>query len=139
MPSQKLIRCEVRPGPGKNPSSRYIPLEIFGLWEHLMTSKHGFEVLEPRASLWLDMEDSPEAAYREGQYERVTEVTAFVYSGRDDMLSRACRYFPTPECGRLKEIFLSHYQEAGGRPPAHVRERDGIWLIREPALAEAVA
>ena len=139
MASQKIIRCEIVRDDSATATERFVPLEIFGLWEHLMTSKHGFEVLEPRASLWLDMEDSPEAAYREGQYERVTEVTAFVYSGRDDMLSRACRYFPTPECGRLKEIFLSHYQEAGGRPPAHVRERDGIWLIREPALAEAVA
>src|SRR5690349_974040 len=57
MSSQKIVRCQLRragsAGPGQ---ARYVPLEIFGLWEHLMRSKHGFEVLEPRASLWLDME-----------------------------------------------------------------------------------
>jgi hypothetical protein len=129
--SQKLVRCEVRrrgsQGPG---SARFIPLEIFGLWEYLITNKHGFDVLSPRASLWLDMEDSPEAAYSENQYDRVTEVSAFVYSGRDEMFTRACRYFRSDECDQLKSIFLSHYHGSHEHPQAHVRERQGIWLHR---------
>jgi hypothetical protein len=137
MPSQKLIRCRVRRvGDEGHGTSRYIPLEIFGLWDYMMAEKHGFEVLDPRASLWLDMEDSPETAYGENQYERVTEVTAFVYSGRDEMFTRCCRYFPTPDLPRLKPIFLSHYEDHGSRLQTHVRERQGIWLIREPATAE---
>ncbi len=136
MPSQKLIRCRVRRQGESTPgTSRYIPLEIFGLWDYMMMFKHGFEVLEPRASLWLDMEDSPETAYGENQYERVTEVTAFVYSGRDEMFTRCCRYFPTHDLPRLKPIFLSHYEEEGSRLQTHVRERQGIWLIREPVPA----
>jgi hypothetical protein len=132
MPSQKLVRCEIRPREGRSkPSPRFIPLEIFGLWDYLMTTKHGFQVIEPRASLWLDMEDSPEAAYSENQYERVTEVTAFVYSGRDDMFTRACRYFHSDDCERLKSIFLSHYEDATAKVQAHVRERHGIWVFRE--------
>ena len=102
-----------------------------------MSSKHAFEVVEPRASLWLDMEDSPEAAYSESQYERVTEVSAFVYSGRDEMFTRACRYFRTEECERLKAIFLAHYGASSDKPQAHVRERAGIWIHREPAGATA--
>jgi hypothetical protein len=138
MASQKLVRCELRRiGASESGSPRYIPLEIFGLWEYLMRTKHQFEVLNARASLWLDMEDSPEAAYSENQYERVTEVTAFVYSGRDDMFTRACRYFQSEECDGLKSIFLSHYRESHGRAQAHVRERQGIWLHREST--EAVA
>ena len=134
MPSQKLVRCTVRPqGSADAGTSRFIPLEIFGLWEYMMASKHGFDVVAPRASLWLDMEDSPEAAYGENQYERVTEVTAFVYSGRDEMFTRACRYFPSTECARLKPIFLSHYHDEAGRLQTHVRERQGIWLLREVA------
>jgi hypothetical protein len=137
MPSQKLVRCEIRPrGSNALPTPRFIPLEIFGLWEFLMTSKHGFEVLEPRASLWLDMEDSPETAYHEHQYERVTEVTAFVYSGRDEMFTRACRYFRSEDCERLKAIFLAHYHGGGLKLQTHVRERQGIWLNREPVLSE---
>jgi hypothetical protein len=136
MPSQKLVRCEIRPRGSSYPATpRFIPLEIFGLWEFLMTSKHGFEVMQPRASLWLDMEDSPEAAYHEHQYERVTEVTAFVYSGRDEMFTKACRYFKSDDCERLKTIFLSHYETGGTRVQTHVRERQGIWLHREPALS----
>lgn len=138
MPSQKLVRCEIRRrGSSSAPTPRFIPLEIFGLWEFLMTSKHGFEVMEPRASLWLDMEDSPEAAYHEHQYERVTEVTAFVYSGRDEMFTKACRYFKSDDCERLKSIFLSHYESGGVKVQTHVRERQGIWLHREPATLSA--
>jgi len=132
MASQKLVRCQIRtPGSKEEGSSRFIPLEIFGLWEYLMTHKHEFEVVQPRASLWLDMEDSPETAYSEQQFERVTEVTAFVYSNRDEMFTRACRYFRTEECATLKPIFLAHYANPGERLQTQVRERQGIWLFRE--------
>ena len=139
MASQKLVRCEIRRRGSSGPTSpRFIPLEIFGLWEYLMTTKHDFEVIEPRASLWLDMEDSSEAAYSENQYERVTEVSAFVFSGRDEMFTRACRYFRSEECERLKDLFLSHYRDGGGaRLQAQVRERPGIWLLRDPAIADS--
>ena len=132
MASQKLVRCLIRtPGSKEEGSPRFIPLEIFGLWEYLMTHKHEFEVVQPRASLWLDMEDSPETAYSEQQFERVTEVTAFVYSNRDEMFTRACRYFRTDECPKLKPIFLAHYTNPGERLQTQVRERQGIWLFRE--------
>ena len=98
-----------------------------------MEHKHGFEVLDPRASLWLDAEDAPEAAYRDEQYDRVTEVTAFVYSARDEMFTRACRYFPSPQCDKLKQIFLTHYQGESSKM-THVRERQGMWLHRELVL-----
>ena len=96
-----------------------------------MSTKHDFEVVAPRASLWLDMEDSPDAAYSESQYERVTEVTVFVYSGRDDMFTRVCRYFPSSDCETVKKIFLSHYDGAEGKVRPQIRERAGIWIHRE--------
>ena len=134
MSSQKLVRCELRArGRHGAASPRYIPLEIFGLWEYMMSTKHAFEVLDARASLWLDMEDSPEAAYTASQFERVTEVTAFVYSGRDEMFTRACRYFPSEQVDQLRPIFLAHYRENGSRLQTQVRERVGIWLHRNPA------
>ncbi|MBI1795632.1 MAG: hypothetical protein HY076_07945 [Candidatus Eisenbacteria bacterium] len=134
MPSQKLVRCEIRRRGADEPlSPRYIPLEIFGLWEYLMSRKHEFEIVSPCASLWLDMEDSPEAAYSENQYERVTEVTVFVYSGRDGMFTRVCRYFPTSECEAVKRIFLAHYAGDAERVRPQIRERTGIWIHRELA------
>ena len=141
MPSQKLVRCFIRPNQeDRDPTARFVPLEIFGLWEFLMSRKHGFDVMAPTASLWLDIEDSPEAAYGAQEYDRVTEVTAFVYSGRDQMFTRACRYFPSEECDQLKEIFLSHYQrQAGDHVRVQVRERPGIWLHREVPAETAAA
>ena len=132
MASQKLVRCAIRrhgsPGAG---SPRYIPLEIFGLWEYLISTKHGFDVLAPRASLWLDVEDAPEAAYEASEFDRVTEVTLFVYSERDDMFTRVCRYFPSRDCETLKKIVLSHYPPpSGSRSQPHLRERGGIWVHR---------
>src|SRR5262249_32492277 len=131
MASLKIVRCEVRPAGGSQAGSpRYVPLEIFGLWEFLMAERHHFEVVRPCASLWLDTDDTPVAAYGEAQYERVTEVKAFVYSPRDDRFAPVCRYFPTESCAELKQLFLSHY--VPGRPAqAHVREREGIWIRRE--------
>ena len=109
MSSKKIVRCHLRRAGSEEPGQvRYVPLEIFGLWEHLMATRHGFEVVEPRASLWLDMEDSPEAAYSQSQYDRVTEVSAYVYSERDDMFTRARRYFPTDEADSLKQIGRAH-------------------------------
>ena len=138
MSSQKIVRCEIRRAGSTGPATeRFVPLEIFGLWDYLMTHKHQFEVLDPRASLWLDMEDSPETAYGQTHYERVTEVTAFVYSERDEMFMRARRYFASDRCEELKRIFLSHYVGDGDRLQTHLRERPGIWLHRENVPVEA--
>jgi hypothetical protein len=137
MSSQKLVRCELRRKGSNQTQVRFVPLEIFGLWEHLMSSKHDFEVLVPKASLWLDMEDSPDAAYSQNQFERVTEITAYVYSDRDEMFTRARRYFPAGEAGMLKSIFLSHYTSIEGRIQTQVHERQGIWIQRETVPATA--
>lgn len=138
MSSQKIVRCQLRRVGSSDPGQvRYVPLEIFGLWEHLMSTKHGFEVLDPRASLWLDMEDSPEAAYSQNQYDRVTEITAFVYSARDDMFTRARRYFHSDEADSLKRIFLSHYSGEASRIQTQVHERTGIWIVREAIVGRA--
>ena len=137
MGSQKIVRCEIRRVGGRGPATeRFVPLEIFGLWEHLMTNRHSFEVVNARASLWLDMDDSPDSAYGEAQFERVTEVTAFVHSERDGMFTRARRYFASDRCEELKRIFLSHYESDGGRLQTHLRERPGVFLHRENALVE---
>jgi hypothetical protein len=136
MASQKLVRCEIhRNGAEPDGQVRYVPLEIYGLWEYLMTRRHGFEVGSARASLWLDAEETPESAYEEHQYERVTEVSVFLYSGRDDMFTRICRYFPTRDCEALKKIFLAHYPSDESGIQTRLREKPGFWIHRKPAEA----
>ena len=132
MASQKLVRCEIRhEGEANGATVRYVPLEIYGLWEYLMSHRHGFQIESSKASLWLDAEEAPESAYEEHQFERVTEISVFLYSGRDDMFTRVCRYFPSGECDSLKKIFLSHYPSDDAGIQTRLRERPGIWIHRQ--------
>ena len=135
MASQKLVRCEIRrPVSTGDATVRYVPLEIFGLWEFLMRTKHRFDVTQTVASLWIDVNESPEAAYGENQYERVTEVELLRYSDRDGMFSRVNRYFPTSDYPALKELLLRHYEGASDptAPQLQIKERQGIWIRRDP-------
>ena len=135
MASQKLVRCEIkRPENGSTRTVRYVPLEIYGLWEYLMRNRHQFEITDNVASLWIDVDENPEAAYGEGQYERVTEVTLLRYSEQDGMFGRVSRYFPTQDYPELKKLLLKHYDSVRepGAPNLQLKERQGIWIKREP-------
>ncbi len=134
MASQKLVRCEIqRPDSTGQPTVRYVPLEIYGLWEYLMRTKHQFKVTQSVASLWIDVDESPEAAYGENQYERVTEVQLLRYSEQDGMFSRVSRYFPTEEYPLLKDLLLKHYKSVAdpSAPGPQLKERRGIWIRRD--------
>lgn len=132
MASQKLVRCEIKRA-GSVGTVRYVPLEIFGLWEFLMRQKHQFEVSASVASLWIDVDENPEVAYGENQYERVTEVTLLRYSDADGMFSKVNRYFPTEEYPALKSLLLKHYEGVHdpGSPGLQLKERQGVWIRRE--------
>jgi hypothetical protein len=123
MASQKLVRCEIkRPDNGSTRTVRYVPLEIYGLWEFLMRNRHQFEITDNVASLWIDVDENPEAAYGEGQYERVTEVTLLRYSEQDGMFGRVSRYFPTQDYPELKktasQALRKRARAGGSQPPA---------------------
>jgi hypothetical protein len=137
MASRKLVRCEIRrPDSAADATVRYVPLEIFGLWEFLMRTKHRFEVTRSVASLWIDVDETPEAAYGENQYERVTEVDLLRYSERDGMFSRVSRYFPSPDYPVLKELLLRHYESVSdpSAPQLQIKERQGVWIRRHPRV-----
>ena len=133
MASQKLVRCEIKRAGTGDGTVRYVPLEIFGLWEFLMRHKHQFDVSASVASLWIDVDENPEVAYGENQYERVTEVTLLRYSDADGMFSKVDRYFPTEEYPALKSLLLKHYEgvREPGAPNLQLKERQGVWIRRE--------
>jgi hypothetical protein len=133
MASFKMVRSSVRPrGSPDPPTYRYVPLEIFGLWELLMVERHGFEVLERWASVWIDVEDSQDMSFPAGEFERVDEVCLHVFSEKDGMFQRVCRYFRAEERDYLTGILLRHYAphvyEDARRP--QIAERAGIWIVR---------
>ena len=134
MASLKMVRSLVRRrGSSAPPSLRFIPLDVFGLWRFLMEARHGFELLEARASIWIDLEDQADMSVSAGQFERVDEVCLHVYSEKDGMFQRICRYFRTEERDRLTGVLLRHYAphvyEDARRP--QIGERAGIWIVRE--------
>ena len=138
MSSQKLVRCKVkRDGSAGEGSTRYVPMEIFGLWEHLMKNKHGFSVEDMQASLWIDMEESPDFSYSQQECESVTELTLFVFSKHDQMYGRICRYIPEKEYDRVKGILLEHYGVDESQQRSQIKQRRGIWLWRNGRDAAA--
>jgi len=130
MSSQKLVRCTVGREGDKTRSVRYVPMEIFGLWRHLMETKHGLGVGEKQASLWIDTEESAEFSYSEQECEPVTELTLFIFSKQDQMYGRVCRYIPAEEYEDVKGILLRHYGIDEEAQSSQIRQRRGIWLWR---------
>ncbi len=132
MASQKMVRCKVRRGVDATPSLRYIPLDLFELWVYLMTHRHGFALLDRQTSIWMDLEDSTGVNHRTGQLERVDEVCLHVFSEKDSMFRRICRYFPVAERDRLTRILLRHYAPHVYENMRHpqITERSGVWVVR---------
>ncbi|MGD8396949.1 MAG: hypothetical protein PVF43_15880 [Candidatus Eiseniibacteriota bacterium] len=132
MASLKMVRCTVRRGADGVPSRRFIPLDTFDLWLYLMKHRHGFRVLERRTSIWMDLEDSIEVDQLSGQLERVDEVCLHVFSEKDSMFRRICRYFPVAERDRLTRVLLGHYRSTVYEDERHpqIQERSGVWVVR---------
>jgi hypothetical protein len=133
MASLKMVRCSVQPEAHGEASLRYVPLDIFDLWHHLMTHRHGFRLLSRQTSIWMDLEGVDGPIPAAGRLERVDEVCLHVFSEKDRMFRRICRYFPVAERDRLIRILLGHYAphvyEDMRRP--QITERSGVWLARQ--------
>jgi hypothetical protein len=127
-----MVRCTVQRGARGEPSERFIPLDVFDLWLHLMTSRHGFRLLTRQTSIWMDLENSAELRTISGRLERVDEVCLHVFSKKDGMFRRICRYFQVAERDRLTRILLRHYGPhvyEDMRQP-QITERAGVWVVR---------
>ena len=139
MSSQKLVRCRVAKS-GDSESLRFVPLEILGLWEHLMGCHHGFEVRERSASVWVALEDTSAASQVRTAVERVTEISLFYYDHRHGMLNQVLRYVPTADADAVRAILMSHYTGPTdtSTPSPWLRERPGIWFrpVEESAPAQ---
>jgi len=129
MSNQKLARVDLG-RPGGACTVRYVPLEILGLWEHLMTERHGFEVRGISASVWAELEGSAGAAGVKVPTERVTEISLYYFDSRIGMLNRVVRYAPAEDAGVVRDVLLRHYGalEDYGNPKPWMREREGVWF-----------
>lgn len=132
MAKEKVVRCRVSKngcGPPEE-STRYIPLDVFDLWKHLMTSRHGFEIVDEEVSLWFDIDGDPHVTYPESDYDKVLRLSLWIYSDRDRMFRKVVRYFPQSDYPDIRPAFLSHYEEPcnHSRFEPRIEERWGVWL-----------
>ncbi len=137
--SEKLVRCEVSKVQGfggpEAPSRRYVPLDIFQLWEFLMRERHDFTITDSEISLWFERGEATRSSYSGLEVEPVTRVELFFYSPDDGMLHQKIRYFPSADgkqYGNIRDTFLSHFREGiesrGGS--LNYREHPGVWINR---------
>ena len=130
MSNQKLARVDLG-RPGAADTVRFVPLEILGLWSHLMTERHGFEIRRFAASVWTELEDGGAGVSgTKSPTELVTELSLYYFDPRVGMLNRVCRYAPSADVPALREALLRHYGalENFGNPKPWMREREGVWF-----------
>jgi len=138
MAKEKIVKCRVaKAGPGGIPagpadSVRYVPLDVFYLWKHLMTQKHNFTITDETVSIWFDIDGDPNVSYADANYEKVMRFSMMVYSEKDGMYHRITRYFPTDGYAEIKPRLLSHYAHYFHSPqfPPRIEETCGVWLRR---------
>lgn len=136
MAKEKIVRCIVyKGGDSASGSVRYVPFDIFHLWKHLMVEKHGFEVTDVCPSLWFDVDGDPNVNYAEANYEKVIRITLWLYSEEAGMFREIRRYFPSEDYEKIKQKFLSHFEDAckGSSFAPMIEETKGVWLKREDA------
>ena len=138
MAKEKIVKCRVaKAAPAGIPgealdSIRYVPLDVFDLWKHLMTEKHHFTITDETVSIWFDIDGDPNVSYAESNYEKVLRFSMMVYSEKDGMYHRITRYFPTDHYADIKPRLLSHYAGYFRSPqfPPRIEETCGVWLKR---------
>jgi hypothetical protein len=132
MAKEKIVRCIVAKNEDQvtHESIRYIPLEIFQLWKHLMTEKHGFAIQDGCVSLWFDIDGDPNVSYADTNYEKVIRLCLWIYSEEAGMFRQVTRYFPQDSYEKIRPHFMAHYSRyfAAPRFPPRMEETHGVWL-----------
>ena len=135
MAKEKIVRCKVsRSCDGKlQESVRFVPLEIFHLWKHLMTGKHDFAVCDESVSIWFDIDGDPNVSYSDANYVKVLRLSLMVYSEKDGMYHKITRFFPADSYQDIKPHILAHYSRYFQVPqfPPRIEETHGVWLRRD--------
>lgn len=110
----RLLRCEVLNDAGEA-SIRYVELEQYRLWEHMMRTRHGIEVSRLQLGLWLSssrFQANPEPFLHSGQVEDVACIMISWFNPRHHYTLDIVRYVPTEQCDSVKEILLSHVSDS---------------------------
>ncbi len=109
-----LVRCRLS---GREPdgSLRYVPLSEFGLWRHLMETRHRRRVTVEAVSVWVPEEPALWQSGFDG--EGLEPILRFRIDvpGPGDSTVPVERFFPAESYPVAQEALLSHY-EVEARP-----------------------
>jgi hypothetical protein len=135
-----MVRCRLDGTPDvPERNLRYVPLSEFGLWKHLMESRHHRTVTVEQVSVWV-AEDAARwnSGYVGEELEPVLRLR-FQKPGPQGTVVTLERYFPAETYPEAQEALLGHKENAGCRRlsatpgyfiPLHVR-------AAEPAAVHA--
>ena len=127
-----IVRCRLS---GENEEAtatlRYVPLAEFGLWKHLMESKHHRAVSVESVSIWI-AEDAARwnSGFQAEDLEPVLRVRLDV-SGPAGVSIPVERYFPAETYPIAQEALLRHFQ--GPSKPERMVATPGYFV---PASSE---
>jgi hypothetical protein len=122
-----LVRCRLSglPDPTAVAGLRYIPLSEFGLWKHLMETRHHREVKIEAVSVWI-AEDAARwnSGFAAEDLEPVLRVRLDVEAS-GGLRVPVERYFPAETYPLAQEALLAHFE---GRGPERVVATPGYFV-----------
>ncbi|MEW6647659.1 MAG: hypothetical protein AB1450_10700 [Pseudomonadota bacterium] len=133
---QKLIRCNMV-GPHGEKSVRFVALEHFSLWEHMMRSRHGFECSDYSIGLWLPADEFERKAHiysHSGNVEAVGRFNFSIFDPTYHYTYTASRFVPDADAERFRQAMLEHIPEEVRRSnrfdleaiPGYCIEKDNV-------------
>lgn len=110
---QKLIRCQMV-GPKGEQGVRFVALEHFSLWEHMMRTRHGLECRDYSVGLWIPADEYERKAHIYSHSGTIEAVGRFNFSIFDDTYHytyTASRFVPDTDAEHFRQAILAHIPE----------------------------
>lgn len=133
-----IVRCRLSGADeGTLAALRYVPLAEFGLWRHLMETRHRRRVRVEAVSIWIAEEPARwNSGFTAEELEPVLRVRLEV-PGPHDVAIPVERYFPAETYPQAQEALLSHF--TGTRRPRRLFATPGYFVPAvERSLEEAL-
>jgi len=113
----EMVRCKITsPFPqgdnpeGKDSQVRFIPYEIYRLWNFLMTDVKSFSIIDEKISFWVDHEQysKDKNSYGKHKKEEVTRIY-FRYFKNIHRGRPVIRYFPDGYLNKIMRFFMKNF------------------------------
>lgn len=107
-----MVRCRLDGAQGEATALRFIPLAEFGLWRHLMETRHRRRVMVEAVSIWVPEEAALwNSGFSADELEPVLRVR-FERPGPGGVAVPVERFFPAETYPQAQEALLSHFDAA---------------------------